>query len=94
MLPVSNPKSSATIQSMAGSQKGYVAPPSIGHELGVLFGFVAIFILSLFIYVIIYRIRNKRMDRKEVERMRALKAQGVVPNEKAPYDAPADDTRY
>jgi len=67
---------------MSGSSKGYVAPPSTAHELGVLFGFVAVFLIVFTIYSIAYRIRNKRFERKESERMRDLKTKGVIPDEK------------
>jgi len=67
---------------MSGSGKGYVAPPSVGHELGVLFGFVAVFLIVFVTYFIAYRIRNERFERGESERVRALKAKGAIPNEK------------
>jgi len=67
---------------MSGSEKGYVAPPSTGHELGVLFAFVAVFLIVFTTYFIAYRVRNKRFERKERERMGALKAKGAMPDEK------------
>jgi len=54
----------------------------MAHELGVLFGFVAVFLIVFTTYSIAYRIRNKRFESKESERMRDLRAKGVIPDEK------------
>jgi flagellar biosynthesis/type III secretory pathway M-ring protein FliF/YscJ len=43
---------------------------------------LAVFLLVFTAYFIAYRIRNKRFERKESERMRALKAKGAMPDEK------------
>ncbi len=43
---ISTGKNYSKHQEMAGQEeKGYVAPPSIGHELGVMFGFIGTFCL-------------------------------------------------
>lgn len=49
----------------------------------------AVFLIVFTIYSIAYRIRNKRFERKESERMGDLRAKGVVPDEK--HEEPAQD---
>jgi hypothetical protein len=43
---------------------------------------LAVFALVSSTYFAIYRIRNKKFERREAERMAALKAEGAIPNEK------------
>ena len=43
---------------------------------------IAVFFIVFTSYFIAYRIRNKRFEKKELERMRALKASGAIPDEK------------
>ncbi|KAK8220024.1 hypothetical protein M8818_000440 [Zalaria obscura] len=54
----------------------YVPPPSIGHEIGIMFGFLAAMALAMTLYGIAWNIGNKRSARKEAERIEALKASG------------------
>jgi len=81
----------------------YIPPPSIGHELGVMFGFIGasprlfpsisglaqadksylgLMLISFALYALAYHITNKKYQRREEDRLRALKAQGVIPDEK------------
>ncbi|KAI9709452.1 MAG: hypothetical protein M1820_003212 [Bogoriella megaspora] len=56
----------------------YVPAPSIGHELGIMFGFIAAMLLSMFLYTIIWQMGNKRSVRKEAERVEALRKAGYM----------------
>ncbi|PNS19206.1 hypothetical protein CAC42_2383 [Sphaceloma murrayae] len=55
---------------------GYVAEPSIGHEMGVMFGFIGAMVLSMILYGVAWQMGNKRSARKEAERIDALRASG------------------
>ena len=50
----------------------YHAGPGTAHEIGVMIGFMAAFVLVAAAYLVIWRIKNKRSDAKEVQRRRAL----------------------
>ncbi|KAF2665211.1 hypothetical protein BT63DRAFT_429136 [Microthyrium microscopicum] len=80
----------------AVSEKPYIPIPSVGHELGIMFGFIGLFILAFAAYAIAYKIYNKKLQKKEAERVRALKASGWSNEKKEPRDAPlngVDGTR-
>jgi len=62
----------------------HVPPPSLGHEFGIMFGFLAIMAISMALYGIAWQVGNKRSTRKEQERIEALKASGWL-KEKAPF---------
>ncbi|KAF1990023.1 hypothetical protein K402DRAFT_390346 [Aulographum hederae CBS 113979] len=57
---------------------GYVPPPSIGHEIGVMFGFIAAMLLSMVLYGVWWQYGNKRSLRKENERIAALRERGLI----------------
>ena len=48
------------------------AGPGTAHEIGVMVGFMAAFVLVATVYLVVWRMKNKRSDAKEVERRRAL----------------------
>jgi len=56
----------------------YVPPPSIGHELGVMFGFIGVFIISMGLYMIWWKIANKRSKTEEDERIRTVRQQDAT----------------
>jgi len=60
-------------QNEVQDKHGYVAPPSIGHELGVMFGFMAIFLVVIITYWVIWQFSNKRSLKKERERIAAVR---------------------
>jgi len=60
------------------SKKPYIPPPSVGHEIGVIFGFIAFMLLCMIAYGFIWQIGNKRSQRKEAERIEALRASGLL----------------
>jgi len=55
------------------TQIGYVPPPSIGHELGVMFGFMGIFLIAMTVYYFVWQARNKKSLREERERIAAVR---------------------
>ncbi|EKG16881.1 hypothetical protein MPH_05862 [Macrophomina phaseolina MS6] len=65
----------------------YVPMPSLGHELGILFGFVALMIICMAAYGVVWQIGNKRSLRKEQERIAALRASGHLKDEKSSPDS-------
>ncbi|GAB7347203.1 hypothetical protein MBLNU459_g3310t1 [Dothideomycetes sp. NU459] len=68
---------------MSSPVGGYVPPPSVGHEIGVMFGFIGAMALSMALYGVAWNIGNKRSARKEAERIENLKASGWL-KEKLP----------
>ncbi|XTI87559.1 hypothetical protein V2W45_1211672, partial [Cenococcum geophilum] len=56
----------------------YVPPPSVGHEIGVIFGFITFMLLCMIAYGFIWQIGNKRSQNKEAERIEALRASGLL----------------
>ncbi|KAF2259262.1 hypothetical protein CC78DRAFT_537198 [Lojkania enalia] len=67
---------------MAEDSKTYVPPPSVGHEIGVLFGFLGFMLVCMVIYGVVWTIGNKRSQRREAERVERLKASGLLRGEK------------
>ncbi|KAK5133302.1 hypothetical protein LTR08_007827 [Meristemomyces frigidus] len=65
--------------------KGYVPPPSIGHELGIMFGFLGAMALCMIAYSFAWRHGNKVGQKREAERIEAVKASGWL-NEKQESD--------
>ncbi|KKY13915.1 hypothetical protein UCDDS831_g08595 [Diplodia seriata] len=61
----------------------YVPMPSLGHELGILFGFIALMLVCMLAYGFAWQIGNKRSLRKEEERIAALRASGHLKDEKS-----------
>ncbi|KAF1957701.1 hypothetical protein CC80DRAFT_592208 [Byssothecium circinans] len=60
----------------------YIPAPSIGHELGVMFGFIGVMIVCSVIYGLLWQKANKTSQRKEVERIEKLRASGLLDREK------------
>jgi len=77
---------------MSSPNSGYVPPPSIGHEMGVMFGFIGLILVVFIGYTIAYNIYYRRLAKADAERTRALKAQGLM-DEKTPLDAPVSSQR-
>jgi len=77
---------------MSSSNSGYVPPPSVGHEIGVMFGFIGLILVVFVGYTIGYKIYYRRLAKTDAERTRALKAQGLM-DEKRPLDAPISKER-
>ena len=50
----------------------YHPGPGTGHEIGVMVGFMAAFVIITAAYLVIWRINNKRSEAKEVERRTSL----------------------
>jgi len=59
-------------------KKPYVPPPSIGHEIGVIFGFIAFMLLCMITYGFVWQVGNKRSQLKEAKRIEALRASGLL----------------
>ncbi|KAF2806532.1 uncharacterized protein BDZ99DRAFT_466102 [Mytilinidion resinicola] len=58
--------------------KPYIAPPSVGHEIGVMFGFIAFMLLCMVAYGFAWNHGNRISQRKEAERIDALRASGLL----------------
>ncbi|GAM88965.1 hypothetical protein ANO11243_069990 [Dothideomycetidae sp. 11243] len=58
------------------SNIGYVPPPSTGHEIGVMFGWMGAMAVSMVLYGVAWNMGNKRSRQKEIERVEALRASG------------------
>ncbi|KAI9795765.1 MAG: hypothetical protein M1833_006858 [Piccolia ochrophora] len=56
----------------------------LAQELGILFGFVAVFLLSMAAYAVVWRLGQRRSEKKELERRQVLTEQGI--GEKAVVD--------
>ncbi|KAI9848929.1 MAG: hypothetical protein M1830_001041 [Pleopsidium flavum] len=54
----------------------YVPPPSIGHEIGVMFGFIGLMISAMGLYLVLWQLGQKRSARKEAERRQELSSRG------------------
>jgi len=52
----------------------YVPPPSVGHEIGVMFGFIGVFIVAMVVYGVLFQMYNKRGQKKEIERVRLVRS--------------------
>ncbi|OJD29755.1 uncharacterized protein BKCO1_7300020 [Diplodia corticola] len=61
----------------------YVPMPSLGHELGIIFGFLALMLICMCAYGFAWQIGNRRSLRKEEERIAALRASGHLKDEKS-----------
>ncbi|KAI9825000.1 MAG: hypothetical protein M1819_000629 [Sarea resinae] len=62
---------------MTVMKPGYVPPPSVGHEIGVMFGFIGAFLLATICYFITWTFGLKRSARIERERREKLASQGI-----------------
>ncbi|OCK80726.1 hypothetical protein K432DRAFT_425536 [Lepidopterella palustris CBS 459.81] len=60
------------------STKPYIPPPSTGHEIGVMFGFIGFMLLCTLAYGFVWQISNKRSQQKEADRIDALRASGLL----------------
>jgi hypothetical protein len=67
---------------MAGSKKSdaikvaFHPGPSLGHELGIMFGFITLFVLATVVYYVMWQAGNKRDERTELGRREALAQKG------------------
>ncbi len=50
----------------------YHAGPGTAHEIGVMIGFMAAFVLITLVYLVMWRIGNKKGEAKERERRQVL----------------------
>lgn len=78
-LTSSPAQTSATMAGGGGSDKEPTLPYltySIGHELGILFGFAAIMLLATGIFAFVWVKKNKRQARLESERQAELREKG------------------
>ncbi|KAF2112963.1 hypothetical protein BDV96DRAFT_648585 [Lophiotrema nucula] len=66
---------------MPGDQR-YTPPPSVGHEIGVMFGFLGFMALCMIAYGVAWNISNKKIQKKEADRIEKLKASGLLRGEK------------
>lgn len=53
----------------------YHAGPDTAHEVGVMLGFMAVFMLSMTVYLLIWRIAFRRAERKELAEHAAITQQ-------------------
>ena len=53
-------------------QPPYHPGPGTGHEIGVMVGFMAAFVIITAVYLVIWRVNNKRSEAKEMERRTSL----------------------
>ncbi|KZF26519.1 hypothetical protein L228DRAFT_264905 [Xylona heveae TC161] len=63
---------------------GYVPPPSVGHEIGVMFGFLGAMALSMGLYAVVWNMGQKRSAAKELERRKLLTEKGIGTHLDAP----------
>ncbi|KAB2576459.1 hypothetical protein BFW01_g10490 [Lasiodiplodia theobromae] len=71
----------------------YVPMPSLGHELGILFGFLALMLVCMLSYGVMWQVGNRRSLRKEEERIAALRAAGHLKDEKSSTESNAAANR-
>jgi len=60
----------------------YTPPPSVGHEIGVMFGFIGAFIVAMALYTVFWQVTNRREQRREAEKLRSRQELGVGTGEK------------
>ncbi|KAF2736030.1 hypothetical protein EJ04DRAFT_562799 [Polyplosphaeria fusca] len=60
----------------------YRPPPSVGHEIGVMFGFIGFMLLCMVAYGVAWNIGNKKSQKKEADRIEKLRASGLLRREK------------
>ncbi|MCJ1339708.1 hypothetical protein MMC09_004998 [Bachmanniomyces sp. S44760] len=56
---------------------GYVPPPSVGHEIGVMFGFMGAMLLAMLLYLMLWKAGQKRSQKKEDQRRAVLEQKGI-----------------
>ncbi|KAF2681558.1 hypothetical protein K458DRAFT_391940 [Lentithecium fluviatile CBS 122367] len=59
-------------------QSEYKPPPSIGHEMGVMFGFIVFMLVCSLIYGVVWQNGNKGSQLKETARIEKLRASGLL----------------
>ncbi|KAI9846880.1 MAG: hypothetical protein M1837_003492 [Sclerophora amabilis] len=76
------------------SESGHVMvpPPSIGHEIGVLFGFVGLNLVGVACFWAWWVWKNKIEDRHETARKEELSSRGFTPNMSTSRGAAGDTT--
>ncbi|KAG7002435.1 uracil phosphoribosyltransferase [Physcia stellaris] len=55
----------------AANAAPYHAGPGTAHEIGIMIAFIAAFILSMGAYYLVWRVGNKRSEKREVARREA-----------------------
>ncbi|MCJ1426743.1 hypothetical protein MMC29_004646 [Sticta canariensis] len=58
------------------SEIPYHPAPSVGHELGIMFGFMAIFVISMGVYLFLWKLGNRRNEAYEIARREKLAQRG------------------
>ncbi|CAD6577642.1 MAG: hypothetical protein ASARMPRED_008353 [Alectoria sarmentosa] len=66
------------------------AGPGTAHEIGVMAGFIAAFILIPVVYLIIWRVYNKRSEAREIQRRHSLAEKKNPRNTRIVEDKAAD----
>ncbi|KAL1634481.1 hypothetical protein SLS58_010634 [Diplodia intermedia] len=63
-----------------GGEEGiaYVPPPSIGHEIGVMFGGIGAMILGMLLFLAWWQIHLKHEETKERQRVEDLRQRGLL----------------
>ncbi|KAF2238787.1 hypothetical protein EV356DRAFT_504099 [Viridothelium virens] len=56
----------------------YAPPPSVGHEIGIMFGFVGAMLLSMVLYTLAWQVGNKRSAQREATRVQELRKAGYL----------------
>jgi hypothetical protein len=72
------------------TKPGYVPPPSTGHELGIMFGFIGLMLVVLVSYAVLFGMQNKRALAREEERVRTIRQNFASQGVNLPTAAPAD----
>ncbi|KKY26394.1 hypothetical protein UCDDS831_g01469 [Diplodia seriata] len=57
---------------------GYVPPPSIGHEIGVMFGGIGVMILGMLLFLAWWQMYLKHEETKERQRVEDLRQRGLL----------------
>ncbi|MCJ1464381.1 hypothetical protein MMC07_002994 [Pseudocyphellaria aurata] len=52
-------------------------PPPLGHDLGIMFGFMALFLISMGVYLVVWKAGNRRSEARETARREALGQRGI-----------------
>ncbi|GME51922.1 hypothetical protein GTA08_BOTSDO10915 [Neofusicoccum parvum] len=57
---------------------GYVPPPSVGHEIGVMFGGIGLMLLGMLLFWSWWQIYLKQEEKKERKRVEDLRQRGLL----------------
>ncbi|KAF2011346.1 hypothetical protein BU24DRAFT_466062 [Aaosphaeria arxii CBS 175.79] len=56
----------------------YHPPPSVGHEVGVIFGFIGFMLLCITLYGLGWQVANRRSQANERARIERLRSSGLL----------------